>query len=273
MLSEQEIVRYRNLISETMALQPDPDYYFDDPLKMANKVNDLAREDHEAFLALCKQLLRDKEQIVRRGLLLVLSRYTQKDRELEQLLIEEALDEEALQSATLLVLARVATRAALPTLYHFANNGQVWALSGLDRLVRTEREVQAAVRLARRYILAPEYRLRETALRILRRRSNIKQEEDLLLEAVRLYKDEIFIEALRNAEPTRVLPELKMLAGQVTRNSTAFEDLSKTITILEGKLERTLQSEAGNGYLQELPSTINARSNLLATIDTYLLQS
>src|SRR5579859_504092 len=212
MLSEQEIVQYRNLISETMALQTNPDYSFDDPLKIANKMNDLAREDHEAFLALCKRLLRDKEQGVRHGLLLALSRYTQKDRELEQLLIDEALGEDALQNAALFVLARIATRAALPTLYHYARNGQVWALSGLDRLIRTEREVQVAVRLARRYLLASEYLLRETALGLLLRHSSIEQEEDLLLEAVRLFKDEVFIEALEDAEPTKILPKLKMLA-------------------------------------------------------------
>ena len=145
-----------------------------------------------------------------------------------------------MQSAVLSVLAIVATRAALPTLYHYARNGQVWALSGFDRLIRTEREVQAAIRLARRYLLASEYPLRETALGLLRRRSSIKQEEDLLLEAVRLYKDEVFIEALRDAEPARVLPKLKMLAGEVERNSTAFDDLSKTIMVLEGKMEKTL---------------------------------
>ncbi len=167
MLSEQEIVQYRNLISETMALQKDPDSYFDDPLKIANKMNDLAREDHEAFLALCRRLLRDKEQVVRHGLLLALSRYTQKDRELGQLLIEEVLEEEALQDAALFVLAHIATRAVLPTLYHYARNGQVWALSGLDRLIQSEREIQAAIRLARRYLLASEYPLRETALELL----------------------------------------------------------------------------------------------------------
>ena len=156
-------------------------------------------------------------------------------------MIEEALGEEALQYAALFVLARIATRAALPTLYHYARNGQVWALSGLDRLVRTEREVQAAVRLARRYLLASEYRLRETALELLLRHSSLRQEEDLLLEAVRLFKDEVLIDALRDAEPTKVLPELKMLAGEVERRSTAFEDLSKTITILEGKMKGTLQ--------------------------------
>ena len=242
MLSEQEIVQYRNLISETMALQKDPDSYFDDPLKIAHKMNDLAREDHEAFLALCRRLLRDKEQTVRHGLLLALYRYTQKDQELGQLLIKDALGEEALQDAALFVLARIATRAVLPTLYHYARNGQVWALSGLDRLIRSEREVQAAIRLARRYLLASEYPLRETALELLLRHSSIKQEENLLLKAVRLYKDEAFIEALRDAEPAKVLPELKMLATEIERNSTAFEDLSKTITILENKLEKTPQS-------------------------------
>jgi len=243
MLSEQEIAQYRNLISKTMALQTDPDDYFDDPLEIANKMNDLAREDHEAFLALCRRLIQDKELEVRRGLLLAVSRYTQKDRELEQLLIEYALEEEALQNAALLVLARIATRAALPTLYRYASNGQVWALSGVNRLVRTEREVQAAIHLARRYLLSPEYRLRETALRVLRRHSSIKQEMDLLLEAVRLYKDELFIEALEDAEPVRVLPKLKVLAGQIERNSTAFDDLSRAITILEDKMNTTLRPD------------------------------
>jgi hypothetical protein len=242
MLSEQEITQYRNLISETMALQTDLDYSFSDPLKMENKMNDLAREDHEAFLALCKRLLRDKEQAVRHGLLLVLSRYTKIDRELEQLLIEEALGEEALQNAALFVLARIATRAALPTLYYYARNGQVWALSGLDRLVRTEREVQAAIRLARRYLLASEYRLRETALDLLLRHSSVKEEEDLILEAVRLYKDELFIGALEDAEPAKMLPKLKMLARGIERHSTAFEDLSDTIRVLEDKMEKTFQS-------------------------------
>jgi hypothetical protein len=79
-------------------------------------------------------------------------------------------------------------------------------------------------------------------LELLLRHSSIKQEEDLLLEAVRLFKDEVFIDALRDAEPTKVLPALKMLAGEVERHSTAFGDLSKTITILEGKREKTLQS-------------------------------
>ena len=241
MLSEQEIEQYRNLIRETRVLQTDPDYSFHDPLKIAPKMNDLAREDHEAFLALCQRFLQDEDQAVRHGLLLVLSRYTQKDRELEQLLIEEALGEEVLQSAALLVLSSVATRASLPTLYRYARNGQVWALSGLDRLIRTEREVQATIRLAREYLLAPEYRLRETALRLLRRRSSIKQEEDLLLEAVRMYKDELFFEALEDAEPSRVLPKLKMLASETPRNSTAFDDLSETIATLEQKLEKPLQ--------------------------------
>ncbi len=258
MLSEREIAQYHNLISKTMTLQTDPDYYFDDPLRVANKMNDLAKEDHEAFLALCKRLLRDKEQVVRLGLLLALSRYARQDREVEQIIIEEALGEEALQNAALSVLARVATHDALPTLYHYARNGQVWALSGVDRLVRTEREVQAAIRLARRYLLASEYRLRETALRLLRRHSSIKQEEDLLLDAVRLYKDELFIEALRDAEPARVLPKLKLLAGEVERHSTAFDDLSKTITILEDRLKQNIQ--AGFPLLQMKIDTYNNQS-------------
>jgi hypothetical protein len=255
MLSEQEIVWYRSRIRKTMMLQTNPDYTFHDPLNMADKMNSLATTDREAFLDLCQRLLRDQDQAVRHGLLQVLSEYTQKDRELAQILMEQALGEEVLINAALFVLSRIGTREALPTLGYYAKNGRAWALGGVDRLVRTEREVQVAVRLARQYLLSPEYRMREIALDLLRHHSTIEQEQDLILEAIRLYKDEVFIAELEDAEPAKVLPALKKLASEVKRNSTAFDDLSRTITILEEKARKRGNEEVSAASSMETVSS------------------
>jgi len=55
---------------------------------------------------------------------------------------------------------------------------------------------------------------------------------------VRLYKDELFIEALREATPQNILPRLKEIAATLPERSAEFDDLSKAIAILEQRMEK-----------------------------------
>lgn len=237
MLSEQEFALLRQDIIKNMSFEIDPACYIIDELKLNEKIKELAREDHVTFLSLCKKLLQDEKREVRQGTLLLLSIGIPKDAELAQLLVEYSLNEEDLLDNALYALAHVATHAFFPTLYYYALEGSTWALSGVERLAQPGQEVQLIIHAAHKYVLAPDFRLRHAALTILTRRSKIEIEEDLIFEAVRLYKDENFIGALGKATPSKMLPKLKDLATTVSVHSTAFEDLSKTIAILERRME------------------------------------
>jgi len=243
MLTDQEIGVFRQDIIENMSFETDITIRFSDTLRMAEKVKALAKQDHAAFLDLCTKLLMDEDKEVRLGLLHILSHYAQREPVLTQLLIgspfmDSVVEDKALLNETLCALARIGTRDALPTLYRYALTGSECALRGFGWLVRTEREVQVAIRIARTYLTSPEYSLRETALFLLQRRSAIEKEEELILEAVRLYKDELFIEALREATPQNILPRLKEIAATLPERSAEFDDLSKAIAILEQRMEK-----------------------------------
>lgn len=239
MLSEQEFASFRQDIIKNMSFEVDPVCYIMDKLNLNEKIKELARKDHATFLDLCQKLLQDEKQEVRQGTLLLLSIGIPRDADVAQLLVECSLNEEDLLDNALYALAHVATHAFFSTLYHYASKGSTWALHGVGRLAQTGEEVQLIIQAAHKYLLSPDFRLRHAALTILTRRSKIEIEEDLILEAVRLYKDENFISALRKATPSKMLPKLRDLATTVSVNSTAFEDLSKTIAILE----RRMQSE------------------------------
>ncbi len=243
MLSEEEFELFRQDIIQNMSFETNPADYIFDELGIGKRMEELAKKDHAIFLELCKRLLVDEKKEVRQGTLLALS-YNRmpRDFELAQLLIEHSLDEKELLDNVLYALAHIATHAVFLTLYRYALEGSAWALSGIGRLAQTDEEIQAIIHTARKYLTAPDYRLRASALTILNQRSKIEIEEDLVLDAVRLYKDENFISVLKKATPLKMLPKLTELATTVPVNSTAFEYLSKTIIVLE-KRELTLHNE------------------------------
>jgi hypothetical protein len=103
------------------------------------------------------------------------------------------------------------------------------------RMIRTPEEIEQGLVIARRYIDAQDYALRETALLLLQKYSSIEKEATLVLSAVQKYLDENFIEALQDASPETVLEPLKELRSSISEAYAEYRDLSATIDMLEQK--------------------------------------
>jgi hypothetical protein len=186
-------------------------------------------------------LLDDEKREVRLGVILLLEAFNRKDHTLARLLAWTAMKHTDLRREAISALHSVYTRAVLPQIFIFADAGYSSALHMLNRLIQTPEEVERGIKIARKYIQAEEYYLREAALFLLQRYSSMEEEGKIVLEAVKLYTDELFIDALKKADPEMVLEPLKTLKTSLPeRYDGTHHDLASTIHVLEQKNQSTL---------------------------------
>src|SRR5215469_2523560 len=184
-LSQDEIDQYRNII-------------LTDDRVARQQLTHLARNDHERFIELCHQLLQDSSEVVQRIILLLLGQQGDKHDSVAEVSALAALSHPELQRWGFFALSRVATSAALPKLFFYAQKGTPHALEALNEQVTIDEDKKSLLQLARQLLLSQQYQIREEALNTLLKHSSATAEEDLLLKAAQLYYDELVINALGN---------------------------------------------------------------------------
>ena len=232
---EQMVVVYQQDIANA---GPYADYFskwLKEVPELVRRFQKLEKNDHMHFLQLCTRLLDDKKREVRLGTILLIGAFRRKDNYLATLLAWTARKHTDLRSEAISSLYSVYTRIILPPLFIFAEEGDANALFMLNRLLRTPEEIERGIGIARKYIQAEEYYLREAALFLLQRYSSMDVEAKRVLEAVKIYLDELFIDALKKAPPEIVLEPLKALRGSIEEKYAEYGDLSSTIQVLEQK--------------------------------------
>ena len=206
----------------------------------------LAEQDRPRFLQLCFTLLEDPRREIRVGVMELISQYRKRDTALALALATLALKQTSVREEAFFALWSTATRRVLPQLLVLANHGYSSALYIIRRMLQTPEEIEQGIAIARRYLEAEEYYLREAALFLLQRYSTMEQEGEHVFAAVQKYTDELFISALRSAPPERVLEPLRKLRATMLVGCAEYEDLSRTIRVLEQK-----QAEADEQSKQE----------------------
>jgi hypothetical protein len=137
-----------------------------------------------------------------------------KDHVLSVILVHIALKQKDLREEALFALWHVRTHRVLPQLLLFAEKGYSSALYMVRPMLQTPEEIERGIVIARKYLDANDYPLRETALFLLQKYSSMETEAEWVLAAVQKYMDELFIDALKDAE---------------------YGDLSSTIEVLKQK--------------------------------------
>lgn len=172
----------------------------------------LDKRDHVHFLALCYCLLDNQSLSIQEAVLTLLGQRSERgDKEAEKKALA-ALATPSLQSTAAFVLEFVgsSTPSTIQPLFALAEQEVPEALSALQKLVETEEDRQKILQLARRYMIHPVYRLREEALQALLWFSHSTGEEEILLNAARMYYDELVFDATAN-----VLPALEKLVARL----------------------------------------------------------
>lgn len=232
---EQEVQFYRQAIVETAA-RADPRFSWENEApELFARFDALSRDDLTHFRQLCGRLLQDEQYEVRLGTIQLLKSCRIRDNELSFLLMYIALKEKNLREEALFALWRVGTRAVLPQFLRFADQGYSTALYIVRHLLQTPEEIERGIAIARKYIDAEEYVLREAALFLLQKYSSMEREAERVLTAVQKYLDELFIGALKEAPPEVVLEPLKTLRSTIEAKYAEYGDLSSTIQVLEQK--------------------------------------
>ena len=195
----------------------------------------LAEQDRPRFLQLCFTLLADTRREIRVGVMELISQYRKRDTTLALALATLALKQKSVREEALFALWSTATRRVLPQLLVLADHGYSSALYIIQRMLQTPEEIQQGIAIARQYLGANEYELREAALFLLQRYSTMEQEGGRVFAAVQQYTDELFIDALKDAPPERVLEPLRKLRATMPVGCAEYEDLSRAIRVLEQK--------------------------------------
>lgn len=232
---EQMIEAYQQDITHA---SPYADYFskwLTEVPELVDRFQKLEKNDHKHFLQLCTRLLDDKKREVRLGTILLIGAFHRKDSYLAMLLAWTARKHKDLRSEAISSLYSVYTRVVLSHIFVFAEEGYANAVYMLNRLLRTPEEIERGIDIARKYIQAEEYYLREAALFLLQRHSSMDVEAERVLEAVKIYTDELFIDALTAAPPEIVLEPLKALREPIEEKYAEYKDLSSTIEVLEQK--------------------------------------
>lgn len=240
---EQAVRSYQQAILEAIA-HIDPNNYWDQEVpELASRFNTLAQNDRTLFRKLCVRLLDDDQREVRLGTIKLINSSKIKDNVLSMLLVTLALNQEDLRQDALYALWRVRTRRVLPQILLFADKGYSSALYMARPMLQTPEEIERGIAIARKYIAAKDYELREAALFLLQKHSTMRGEAGRVLEAVYKYTDELFINALKEAPPEIVLEPLKVLRSRFPERSAEYGDLSSTITMLEQKKKEVDEQE------------------------------
>lgn len=232
---EQEVCFYRQAIVEAIVRIDPLDSWDDKVPEVLLRFKGLARDDLAHFRKLCARLLDDEQQAVRLGTMKLIGLTNIRDNTLSILLVESAMKQEDLREEALNTLWHVGTRLVLPQLLLFAEKGYSTALYIVRHMIRTPEEIERGIAIARKYIDAQDYELREAALFLLQKYSSMEQEAKGVLAAVQKYTDELFIDALKEAPPELVLEPLKELRATIGEEYGEYRDLSSTIRVLEQK--------------------------------------
>ena len=206
---EQEIHFFQEALIEAVA-QKDLRFDWEKQVpKLYTRFEALARDNLVCFRLLCGKLLEDERREVRIGVMKLLSAYRKKDDVLSAFLLASARKQKDTRREALNALMAVYTRRWLAHLFVFAEAGYSSALYMVGWSIQTPEEIERGIAIARKYIGAKEYRLREAALFLLQRYSTVKEEGERVLAVVHKYYDELFIHALKQAPPDMVLEPLK----------------------------------------------------------------
>ena len=232
---EQEVQYFRQTLRDAVAqLHPGFSIGAHFP-ELKTRLKALAQDDYAHFRVLCGKLLVNEQLDITSGFLRLLHSYLVRDNFLSMLLIRIAIKRKELRREALVSLRRIATRVILPQLFIFAEKGYADALDTIRYLIRTPEEIERGTVIARKYIGAKEYFLRQAALFLLQRYSSMEREAEEILKVVQKYTDELFIDALDEAQPAIVLEPLKALRERFPEKSVEYHDLTNTINALEMK--------------------------------------
>ena len=232
---EREVRFYQQAILKVVAYV-DPDGYLDKEISaLSAHFKALAQEDRTHARQLALRLLEDERREVRLGAIKLLDLCKIRDDAFSMLLIGSAFKHKDLRKEAIVALYGVRTRRVLPQLLLFADKGYKHALYMVRLMLQTPEEIEQGIAIARKYIAADDYELREAALFLLQKHSTMEREAERVLGAVQKYTDELFISALRKAPPEIVLEPLKTLRSRFPERSAEYGDLSSTIDVLEQK--------------------------------------
>ena len=238
---EQEVRFYQQAIMEAIAHTDPRGSWEDEVPALCARFEALMRDDLAHFQRLCARLLEDEQREVRLGVMKLLCLFNVRDSDrirnnkLSMLLMRIALDQKDLREEAFSALWRVGTRLVLPQLLLFAERGYSNALYMVRHMIRTPEEIERGIAIARKYIDANDYPLREAALFLLQKYSSMEREAECVLVAVQKHLDELFIDALKEAPPEKVLASLKALRSTIEAKYAEYGDLSSTIEVLEQK--------------------------------------
>lgn len=208
---EQEVRFYQEALIEAVA-QKDLRFDWEKQVpELYTRFEALARDNLACFRFLCGRLLDDERRGVRIGVMKLLSAYARKDDVLSAFLLASAFEQKDTRREALDALIAVYTRRMLPTIFLFAEKGYSSALYMVGWSIQTPEEIERGITIARKYIGAKEYRLREAALFLLKRYSTMEREGEQIVAVVQKYYDELFIHALKQAPPDMVLEPFKAL--------------------------------------------------------------
>lgn len=246
---EQEVQFYQQAIMEAVA-RVDPRFSWTNEVpKLVARFDTLAQDDLTSFRRLCARLLEDERREVRLGAMeLIRLCSIQKDHVLSVILVQIALKQKDVREEALFALWHVRTRSVLPQLLLFAEKGYSSALYMVRPMLQTPEEIERGITIARNYIDANDYPLREAALFLLQRHSTMEREAECVLAAVQKYLDELFIDALKKAPPELVLEPLQKLRSAFEGRHADFTryaeylDLSSAIEVLEQRAKHTFDS-------------------------------
>jgi hypothetical protein len=193
----------------------------------------LARTDHERFLAICSALLGEGSEIpVQQTVFSLLGQYGQRDDFAEEKALD-ALHVPELETAALLALGRVGSAKSVPILFRYAEQGVAEALVSLHRLGNrfplSYADEQKLVQLARAFVFSQDFYLIDVALGVLLRHSSIDREEQLLLQAAQKNYHEGILDVLGSYATPAVLPGLRAMLSRVSKGYVEFTDTSDAI--------------------------------------------
>src|SRR5689334_4234977 len=200
---EQEVRFYQQAAMEALT-HADPRFNWEHEVPdLSARFNALAQRDRTHFHRLCARLLEDDRREMQLGTIKLIGSCKIRDTVLSIVLATIALKQPGLREEALSALWRVRTRRVLSQILWFAEKGYSSALYMVRRMLQTPEEIEQGIAIARKYITANDYEVRESALFLLQRFSTMNQEAELVLAAVQKYTDELFIDALKKAPPER----------------------------------------------------------------------
>lgn len=246
---EQEVYYFQEaLLRASTQVRPNLGVTYEDVVpEVITRFLALSEQNRPRFLELCGALLSPRTRHeIRVGATELISYYRHEDAVLASALASIALKEKRMTEDALHALWAVKTLRVLPQIFVLAEGGYSSALYMLRRFPQSSKQIERSIKVARQFIVADDYLLREAALFLLQKYSTMEQEWESVLAAVYKYKDELFIAALRKAPPECVLESLKVLRDRTDVSSYQHDDLSRTIKVLEQKQsEGNRKGEAG----------------------------